>query len=410
MGIILDSIPALIVNSINNRRNRINRNLFNVINTHNLIMCGGNDIVPDNRGNDILTLSGELKINTCFQALYSSKERHKPAVFFCNTNYRPSIIQNLNDSEELIFGENVSYSPLATLGYEIKTDDIIQFFDRIIKSNYGIHYTYETDAILGVIKMITAILESVGNEYITVENINIISNDLFCCNETEFIKKVKSRIGCDFSPCWKNYLTLQWDISQTKYHSFWSSFMNSIEKYNCKKTNITESLYSILSDNASRNIVVCPLSPSNDKMLKSILMSEMEMINRTVNNFNLIDYHVSLLEFKDYYFMKNVNYCIVGNSLYELGIERMIFNNPTLVCLGVENSDAEDIINLLVATGHWIRVTVGYGIRPGHLNVGFAGAEIKPITTSDLSTARIHEGSAMQINSNGYTFIQNVFI
>lgn len=405
MGIILDSISALVVNSINRRRNRISRPLIDVVNTNDMIMCGGSDI-RNYRGRDIFTLAGELKINTCIQALQQAKKDKRAVILLCDDSYIANVLSYIDEGSESIFGVNVSYSPLVDFNSRTTSDDIMCFFKRIIRSYYKNNES-EIEVVFGVIQMVISILETNGVHYITLENIDTISSEMFKNNEWVFIKRVEELIGHSFLSEWMDYLTLTWDLSKTKYQVFWKSFMNAIGKYRCN-TGVVKSIYSLISSQESNNSIICKLHPS-DKMLKSILLSEIEMTYKYANRCNLIDYHVELPNVEEYSFLTRIRYSFIGNSLRELGINKMPFDNPTLICLGVNNLDAEDIMSLLVYTGHWIRVTVGHGIRPNHLNIGFTGTEIKPITPSDLSSLRIHDGSALRIDHNGYAFIDNIF-
>ena len=102
--------------------------------------------------------------------------------------------------------------------------------------------------------------------------------------------------------------------------------------------------------------------------------------------------------------------CLIGNSLRELGIENMIYNAPTFICLGVNGMDARNILESLVTTGNWIRVTGGFGYMPHRMATGITMAERTAITENDLSIMRSRAGSALCIDANGYTFIDGLFI
>lgn len=258
----MDSISALAVNSINRRRNRMSRNLFDVVNTNDMIMCGGVDVRTDNRGRDILTLAGKLKINTCFQALQQAKKDKRPAIFLCDDSYIANAYSYVDERTELVFGVNASYSPLVDFNSRTTSDDIMNFFKRIIKSYYNKNES-DVEIVFGVIQMIVSILETKGIHYITLENIDTLSSELFKNNEWVFIKKVEDLIGHSFLSEWKDYLTLTWDSSKTRYQVFWKSFMNAIEKYSCS-TKVVKSIYSIISSKASDSRIICKLQSSDN--------------------------------------------------------------------------------------------------------------------------------------------------
>ena len=411
MGIIADSIPALIARSINNRRNHINRVLFDTICTRNVVVCGGNDIVQDWRGREILTLSGEFKINTCVQAVQNALSSQKGAVLFFDQDYNPNIDTSVFYSQFqdniCVMGENCTYEPLSTLDYNTSEDDIVQFFDRVLNYYYkGNNFSSYEDSI-SICKMIINILASIGSEYITIDNMDSIANNLFENSEISFKNIIEAQ--APFSSKWNDFITFEWESAKSRFNSFWYSFMNGLGKYKCSGQKGIKSLYGILYNQNSANLCIFPLRNS-DGLLRNIILSEIEMIYGRIPTFDFIDYHVALPTNRDYSFLQNIRPCIIGNSLYKLGIERLPFQNPTLVCLGVNAQDAEDILNSMVSTGHWIRENIGYGFRPRHLHVGFAGAEIKPITSSDLSFSNIHEGSAFKIDDRGYTYVSNLFV
>jgi hypothetical protein len=296
---------------------------------------------------------------------------------------------------------------------QINANHMIEFFKRVIKGYLGRQNTDNDFVVLsGIIEMIISILKYKGNEYISIPNIDAVSSDLFNNDAMAFTKETEKKIGIKFPREWVNYLILNWDVASTSYSRFWTNFMSSINKYKCKTSKRIESLYSVLSGNTKNKIVVCNLLPE-DNLLKSILLSEMETIYSYIPPFSLVDYHVPLPVNMNYSFLSNVNYCLVGNSLRELGLSGNVsFHNPEFVCLGVNASDANDIMNLLVSTGRWTRVNVGLeGIRPMRGGgVSFLPAEIQPITQSNLSFSKIHDGSALKINDTGYVFISNIIV
>ena len=411
MGIIADSIPALIARSVNNRRNHINRVLFDIICTRNVIVCGGNDIDQDRRGREILTLSGEFKINTCIQAVQNALSSHKSAVLFFDQDYYPNIDTSFLYSQFqdniCVMGEDCTYEPLSTLDYNTSEDDIVQFFDRVLNYYYKGNNSSSYEDSMSICKMIVNILASIGSDYITIENINSIANDLFKNSEITFKNIIEAQ--APFSSKWNDFITFEWENAKSRFHSFWHSFMNGLGKFKCSGQKGSNSLYGMLYNRNSANVCIFPLRNS-DGLLKNIILSEIEMIYGKIPIFDFIDYHVALPTSRDYSFLERIRPCIIGNSLHKLGIERLPFQDPTLVCLGVNAQDAEDILNSMVSTGHWIRENIGYGFRPRHLHVGFAGAEIKPITSSDLSFSNIPEGSAFRIDDRGYTYISNLFV
>ena len=409
MGIIADSIPALIARSINNRRNHIDRVLFDTICTKNVVVCGGNDIVQNRRGHDILTLSGEFKINTCIQAAQNAISFQKGGVLLYDQDYYPNIdISELYSQDKvLVMGSDFEYEPLSILDSNISENDIVKFFDRILNYYYKGNNSSSYEDSLGICKMIINILSSIGDNYITIDNMDSIANNLFEKDEPSFKDFIEAQVTS--SSKWNDFITFEWENAKSKFNSFWHSFMNSLGKYRCSGQESKRSIYSVLYNRTSTNLCICPLRNSDD-LLKNILFSEIEMIYGRVPSFDFIDYHVPLPTNRDYSFLQRIRPCIIGDSLHKLGIERLPFQNPSLVCLGVGAQDAEDILNSMVSTGHWIRETIGYGFRPRHLHVGFASAEIKPITSSDLSFSNIPEGAAFRIDDRGYTYISNIFV
>ena len=290
----------------------------------------------------------------------------------------------------------------------ISDADISSFFERIVRDYFQ---TNQNDyyAVMGAINMIVNILSESGQEYITIENISSITMDLLTYDEREFINRVERKTGRGFSDRWFHYLTLDWKDIQIKFGVFWSAFEQSLGKYSNPNAQIRESLYSIFTRPNSGNICYCAIS-SSDSLLKSIVMSEMEMIYGYIDYFQIIDYHVALPFRENNYFLSTIDMCLIGNSLRELGIENMIYNAPTFICLGVNGMDARNILESLVTTGNWIRVTGGFGYMPHRMATGITMAERTAITENDLSIMRIRDGSALCIDANGYTFIDGLFI
>ena len=413
MGILGDLLPVWMAHGMNRRRNHISRRRIDFVHggnqTDHLILCGGEDAVRNNRNERVLTLSGEMKIDTFCTAIEDAQARKQPVLCLYPAADAPDLpLDDIRFAQTpVIFGVNATYAPLLVLEESVTEADLYAFFDRVARDYFGKDNTSDLYCVRNTMQMLLNLLSALGADYLTMENLSILANDLFELDGRQFMRQVAHRTGQEFPNRWRDYLILEWDGAKTKFHAFWNTFTQCLQKYTVNGSDRRESLYSVLSQPGA--VCLCQLDFS-DHFLKSVLLSELELIAGSIGKIKLVDYRVPLPLDGKHPFLAELDSCLLGDSFRKLGIERMVYPNPTIVCFGVNAADAADILESLVAVGRWIRTSGGYGFRPGHLDIHFSGAEIRPLTENDLSIRQIREGSALRIDGNGYTFIDNLFV
>lgn len=144
-------------------------------------------------------------------------------------------------------------------------------------------------------------------------------------------------------------------------------------------------------------------------MLRDVLMSELLMIgNSLATNFDVISYHVPMDGFESLISKPGVMQLrMVSQTFSNLGIIRSFSSvaDPTVVCMGVSPQDADLLLNSLVATGRWIRFTMGDGKEPHY---GVSEDDKKNIRPSDLTSARIRDGEAFFLRNSGPFFSRSI--
>lgn len=120
----------------------------------------------------------------------------------------------------------------------------------------------------------------------------------------------------------------------------------------------------------------------------------------------MIDYFVELKGIQEYRYDEGRICRFIGNSYNSLGISQVNLLNPVCMCLGVNASDARDIIKQMVSNGSLVETNMGFASPGSH--VGFTNNVRGVITEDMLSALRIPDGSAFRLDSNGFTLIHNL--
>ena len=82
--------------------------------------------------------------------------------------------------------------------------------------------------------------------------------------------------------------------------------------------------------------------------------------------------------------------------------------DPTVVCLGVSARDAKSIFDLMVSTGNWIDMHMGFAPRGGHADLAIVQKE--PITTNELTLNRIRDGGGYILSPKGYRHVEYLYM
>lgn len=133
-------------------------------------------------------------------------------------------------------------------------------------------------------------------------------------------------------------------------------------------------------------------------------LSELILVHELNVNYELIDYYVPLKGIQKYRYDEGRICKLIGDSFDSIGIAQTNFVNPVCICLGVNASDAKDIIRQMVASGNLIETNMGFDSHGSH--VGFSN-NVRKIINEDM-LFRIPDGSAYRLDSQGFTFIHSL--
>lgn len=402
MGFFTNLFAAAAVNQYNQSRNHVASHHFDFLPVDgNLILCGGQKGRLQKNGSYQLTFAEEIKLAAFSLSMQQAVTRNQGAVCLYSAEHFPTPdIPALNIPQErmLQFGINASYLPLDS--DNITKERASLFFQRIIHS-YSKRHQANAYVLSSVMQMLLFILEkqskkhSVGS-YITLSNLKELVSPM-SISQIAFEQSVESltdHLGFQI----ENFLTLSWDSIVREFLPFWNDFCCALPTV----PDATEfSLYTAMLENY---LCLFRISSGN-QMLKEILISEMAMLNEKLPHYHLIDYYVSLEQAKEYDCFQNQTIRLIGDSFRNLGISEVFMPEPAILCLGVNASDAQEIIDKTVSTNTWLQTTFGLG-NGGH--VDFTSNERKPITPAMLSLSQIPDGSAYRIDRTGFLLIRNL--
>lgn len=403
MGIIGNLITSRIVQLNNSRRNHLGTHLVDFISTdRTLLLCGGEKGSYNRRGEYRLSIAEETRLETFFTAVEDAQRSALGAVCFYATHTLPSpdISQVRLRSDYIAFGHNASYSPLVTSDNSLRS--VYAFFERVIGMYCQRRRKANDHVICGTISMLLRIIDcNLGSGYLTLDNIGVLAGELSGSDLTGFEDAVEGITGRPFLPEWENYLVLNWDESARQFHEFWDNFSMSVSRYTSRQ-GPQESLYTALLD---RKACFCPLGPGDD-FLRDIMLCELEMVYWKSPGYKFVSYYVPLPDAFNYRFLAEGMCCLIGDSLRTLNVKGCLFQDLTILCLGVSAGDAKDILETMVASGTWVQAHMGFGPR----NVHFHSVDRKPITERDLSLSQLQQGGAYRLSRDGCTRIWNLFV
>lgn len=410
MGIVKDLLLYGVVKALDNRKNGKKKKAFYRIKTDNVILCGGEDVDPHNRA--VLNKAGAIKLDTFYEAILIAEKNDQSVIGIYDKNKKPVI--NTDEigihSDYVVFGENASYDPFYNLEESISPREINAFFNRIVKKYCGIEKETSDKTIMNVIRLFVKVLSELGPEYITSDNFTLLAEKLLYKQELEFENWLEEYVGREFTG---NLLVEDWNNIQSTFRGFWDTYHDCIDSMNAVRGNRKESLFSAMtgSNLSDGGICLCGLD-TGDELMKCILFSELEMINGCIEDFKLVDYYIPLPNlYKEFQFLAQKDVCIIGSTLLSMNLKRIAFPNPTVICLGVKAQDAQDILDNLVATGKQIQFGAGISPAPNegvHIHLREDSAH-KPLTQNDLMLRNVPDGSAYVIDTNGYTFVRNIY-
>lgn len=375
--------------------------------TESLILVGGqyrtHSILS---GENRLSMAGEVKTDTVLCAIgHACRSGYGTVCFYDKNCMLPFPELNI---QSVVFGRNASYLPLNMMPSSMTEERINAYFERIVKYHCRDN-SMEASDISGILRMYINILASKNINYVTVDNLDLLVEHGRKTDVESFQIKVKEITGDDLPQAWENYNILNWDLSQTKFQNFWQKYKGYIRRqYKATDSAPKESLYSAMTKEHNTPCI-CALDTSSD-FLKIMLLSELEMIYGDISKgVMMVDYFVRMPIDEEHNFFSDINMCMIGDTLKRLGIEPGVIRNPTVDCLGVDASDAADIINYLVASSDNWRVGVGGApVDAGTIHAHLHREIMKALQENGLSLGRIPDGSAVRINGSGITNIRQL--
>lgn len=405
MGLLGNAITAMIARHGNHQRNHLyTRNADMLPLDGKIIVCGGIQGRQNNKiGTYDLSIAEEIKLEAFYQSVESAgKKAYGTVCVYSDCHFPDPDMAGIQfDKKEIAwFGVNVSYNPLDSGNLCCDgIEAVFNFFNRIIQS-YCKRMPGVSSAVLGgCTRMLLNILYcGLGAAFVTYENLCILVNNMKK-SQIDFQEYVEHSMGYIFD--WENFLTLSWDDVCRQFFPFWNNMCGVIGRktVNCASS---DSLYSALLNG---KLCVVKLS-ANDLLFQDILFSELILAHEKRCMYDFIDYYVPLIGMDEYRYLENAQSMIIGDSLRMLGIDKMPFVNPTILCLGLNPIDAHEMVEAMIATGNWIQTT--FGFEPYGSHVTFATVDRKPVTESSFTIQNIRDGSAYRIDQRGLTFIRSL--
>lgn len=406
MGIIGNLMAAFAVRGYNRHHYHLGSRLFDFVpDSVNLVICGGRNGSYLSDGSYKCTNADEIKAEVFYSSCEELKNRSYGAVALYDSLHIPTVsIDQLEiDREKILeFGRDISYTPLnSSLVGKDGIQHVYDFFERIILT-YCKRAKRESTILLDCIKMvIDLIYVSLGGDYLTYTNIDKIIRELMNKGQLDFEDYIKHQLHIGLDSEWADFLTLSWDEIRKNLIPFWKEFEGAISS----RKVIGSSTESLLSGLSKGKLCIID-SRSKMDMFIDIVLSELVLVNEFNIKYGLIDYFVELKGIQEYRYDEGRICRFIGNSYSSLGISQVNLLNPVCVCLGVNASDARDIIKQMVSNGSLVETNMGFASRGSH--VGFTNNVRGVITEDMLSALRIPDGSAFRLDSNGFTLIHNL--
>ena len=376
-------------------------------------LTGNVFLVGDSRKSGKLQTSAEYwKEEVIYRWVEQSSVSGRGGVCFYQEQAQPVLQfrQHLPEDvyqSSVIFGFNASYDPLCTIDSSENSINSMagakDFFSHLVRAYNTRRGVTDHSMLINILSMLINMLGEANPAWVGYRNLDIIVRQM--CNSGD-VYEFSQYLDRTFGPqlrIQQNYLELNWDNYVNLLHPFWSELRSAIGQYG---TNANAERYSLRRGFSENRVCICGLR--EEGMLRDVLRSELLMIgNSLAKNFDVISYHVPMDGFESLISKPGVMQLrMVSQTFSKLGIESFSsVADPTVVCMGVSPQDADQLLNSLVATGRWIRFTMGDGKEPHY---GVSEDDKKSIRPSDLTAARVRDGEAFFLRNSGPFFSRSI--
>ncbi len=419
MGLIGNLVIAGLVRGRNRRVNHVSSRLFDFIpKKGNLIVCGGR---TGEDGEAATRIKEDIFFECLSDSLKTSSNRRGPCIALCSPNSLSEetyedIISLASDTSKdrlVYFGKNTSYLPFDNT---VSKEQVINMFSRVIKKRYGENDSVSRDLEALMMKLIYFLHEGLDRSKFTFENLSVIVDHLVETDNSwkghvqvkglmEFLEWVDYNLGINTEGFSENFFINSWEVVVTKFYDFWNQYVAQINKtsvVNGKK----RSLFSCLRKG---EVCLMEVSPTYGDMLMETILNEIEFFTEESRMMcNLVSIHESAKGFEKYQLLDRTRSVLIGNTFGTFNLGECSIPDPTVVCLGVSARDAKSIFEMMVSTGNWVEMKLGFAPRGGHAGLSIVRKE--PIATNELTLNRIRDGGGYVISSEGYTHVDHLLM
>lgn len=421
MGIIGDLILGGLVRRHNRRSNRISTRLFDFIpDSGNIVVCGGK---TGEDGELATQIKEDIFYKCVFDVLSKSSEYGEPGIAICAPK---SVSAELHEdftnlafnnakTPMVYFGENTSFIPFDNTASK---QQVATMFSRVLKKKYGENDSVTSDLEALMNKLLTYLIQGLGQRRFTYYNLSIIvshlieTNDSYGNNSTskglaDFLDWVESNLGINTDGFNENFFVNSWDVVIKKFYNFWSMYSSQINKL-ASRNGKKRSLFSCLQKG---EVCMMEISYTNDDLLIETVLSEIESFSEESRRIcNLIGMNTPATGFEKYQLLDLNRSVFIGNTFGGLDLQDCNIPDPTVVCLGVSARDAKAIFELMVSTSNWVDMHLGFAPMGRGSHAELAIVQKEPIPTTVLTSSKIRDGGGYILSKNGYTHVDYLYV